>query len=169
MPGTGAPEQGDAAGPGTPGTDRLGAPPARDGSPSRRATREVPPETHRALRCAIRADAESALDEPAPCYVWNLTQGLRRAGEPIGEPSKEGDSLAGALAHAARGREPGVYLIQDAHPFLQDPLVRRALRDCFQHSRQVARTVVLTGSRAVRAAPAVPPSRRSELLPKLGS
>ncbi len=96
------------------------------------------PRRTRALRCAIRADAglpylitwedararhlvealaESALDEPAPCYVWNLTQGLRRAGEPIGEPSKEGDSLAGALAHAARGREPGVYLIQDARKF----------------------------------------------------
>ena len=127
---------------------------------------DVPPRTYEALRRAIRvragvvylvtwedararrlieALAECGLDGPTPCYVWSLTEGLTRDGRAV--PGAE--TLVSALNHALQGSGPAVYLLRDAHPFLADPMVRRALRDCFRKGRDTSRTVVLTGPRLV--------------------
>jgi AAA+ superfamily predicted ATPase len=124
----------------------------------------VPPETYRALRRAMRvhagvaylvtwedsrarrlaeALAQSALGHPVPCYLWSVTEGLTLNGRPV-EGVRDTD-LATALRHAACGIEPALYLFRDVHPFLEEPVVRRAIRDCFRESRGTARTVLLSG------------------------
>jgi AAA+ superfamily predicted ATPase len=76
-----------------------------------------------------------------PCYLWSVTEGLTLDGHPVGGVT----DLGTALRHAARGIEPALYLFRDVHPFLGEPVVRRAIRDCFRETRGTARTVLLSG------------------------
>ena len=94
-------------------------------------------------RALVERLAASALGAPAPCHVWSATEGLRVEDKRIGEAP----DLVTALRHAAGQTEPAVYLFQDVAPFLSDPVVRRALRDCFRASRELPVTVFLTGTR----------------------
>jgi hypothetical protein len=94
-------------------------------------------------RALVERLAGSALGAPVPCHVWSVTEGLRVEDKRIGEAP----DLVSALRHAAGQTEPAVYLFQDVAPFLSDPVVRRALRDCFRASRELPVTVFLTGSR----------------------
>jgi AAA+ superfamily predicted ATPase len=96
-------------------------------------------EDSRARRLA-EALARSALGYPVPCYLWSITEGLTLNGCPV----EGATDLATALRHAARGIEPALYLFRDVHPFLAEPVVCRALRDCFRESRSTVRTVLLS-------------------------
>jgi AAA+ superfamily predicted ATPase len=69
--------------------------------------------------------------------VWSAT----RSADP-GSP--EGSAL-GAVRHALRAPEGGVFVMLDLHPFLADPLVVRALRDFVNEAARSRRTIVSLG------------------------
>jgi hypothetical protein len=93
-------------------------------------------------RLLVEALARSALPAPVPCYLWSVTEGLRRDGAPV----DGAQDLAAALRHAVESQEVALYLFRDVVAFLDDPVVRRAVRDCFRTSRGTFRTVFLTGT-----------------------
>jgi SpoVK/Ycf46/Vps4 family AAA+-type ATPase len=74
--------------------------------------------------------------------VWSAT----RATDPSapGPASTEGGAL-GAVRHAIRAPEGGVFVMLDLHPFLADPLVVRALRDFVNEAARSRRTIVTVG------------------------
>ena len=77
---------------------------------------------------------------------WGVAEGYQPTpAKPAGNVHAiEGTSdLRNALGHVDAKGEAGIYVLCDAHPFLEDPIVRRLLREIALHHADNARTVVL--------------------------
>ena len=86
-----------------------------------------------------------------PFYHWTVTDGLRRMDRGLAPPSdiREPTDL---LLEIKSAREPAIYLLSDFHPYLEDPVHVRLLRDIAQRRLLLGHTVVL-----VSHALAIPP------------
>lgn len=85
-------------------------------------------EEHRVVEL-LRETAATLFSPPVPLYVWSLTEGLRRDGEP-----GPGEALGprAVLDAIIASQEPGVYLLKDFHePMREAADVRRRLRDLY--------------------------------------
>ena len=79
----------------------------------------------------------------APLYTWSRTQGLVREGKDqatydTADPFK-------MLAHLEAAAAPGVVLLADFHPYLDDPLLVRKLREALPAFTSDRRALVLSG------------------------
>ncbi|MEJ2129000.1 MAG: AAA family ATPase [Woeseiaceae bacterium] len=77
-----------------------------------------------------------------PLFRWTVTDGLQRldiALEPQPLNSEPGD----VLKHIRAVSKPGIYVLLDFHPFLEDPVHVRLLKDICIRYREVARQIVL--------------------------
>ena len=84
--------------------------------------------------------------EPRGDVRWGTAEGyLATPAKPAANVSAfEGtNDLRSALAHIDSKGDAGVYVLCDAHPFLEDPIVRRLLREIAQHHAETSRTIVL--------------------------
>ena len=68
-------------------------------------------------------------------YFWRSSRGY--------EGLEDGDSPASALNQAIRSRERALFVLQDFHPFLEDPLNVRLLRDAAQALKTSYKTLFL--------------------------
>ena len=96
-------------------------------------------EENRALELFTRL----AIKRGLALQQWTLTDGLRRLG--FGEDVSKGDTQqpADALRLLRERPEGGLFIFCDLHPFLEEPLVIRLLKDiALQHERQ-GKTLVL--------------------------
>jgi hypothetical protein len=77
-------------------------------------------------------------------HVWTSTQGLRKIAGARFVPPLEGtkDPVDALLAVQKLG-EPSLVVIKDFHPFLNDPIVVRSLRELAQHLKTTYTTVIL--------------------------
>ena len=78
-----------------------------------------------------------------PLYTWSRTQGLVREGKDqatydTADPFK-------MLAHLEAAAAPGVVLLADFHPYLEDPLLVRKLREALPAFTSDRRALVLSG------------------------
>jgi len=78
-----------------------------------------------------------------PLYTWSRTQGLVREGKDqatydTADPFK-------MLAHLEAAAAPGVVLLADFHPYLEDPLLVRKLREVLPAFTNDRRALVLSG------------------------
>jgi len=78
-----------------------------------------------------------------PLYTWSRTQGLVREGKDqatydTADPFK-------MLAHLEAAATPGVVLLADFHPYLEDPLLVRKLREALPAFTSDRRALVLSG------------------------
>jgi len=83
-----------------------------------------------------------ASNDYVPLFRWTLTDGLQRLDislEPQAINSQPGD----VLKHIRAVSKPGVYVLLDFHPFLEDPVHVRLLKDICIQSRTVNKQVVL--------------------------
>jgi SpoVK/Ycf46/Vps4 family AAA+-type ATPase len=83
-----------------------------------------------------------AVAEYMPLFRWTITDGLQRldiALEPQPLNSEPGD----VLKHIRAVSKPGIFVLLDFHPFLQDPVHVRLLKDICIRYREVARQIVL--------------------------
>jgi len=80
-----------------------------------------------------------------PLYRWMVSEGLRRldGDHPSQRIHRE---PAGALAHIRATTEAGLYLLLDFHPYLEDPLNVRLLREIAQGYASTPRTIVLVSA-----------------------
>jgi len=81
------------------------------------------------------------LQEPAFC--WTLTDGLRRIELDGATPQRDLAAATNVLRHIKATSQRGVYLLLDLHPFLEEPVNVRLIKEIAQGYEQLPRTLVL--------------------------
>ena len=99
------------------------------------------PEEGRFLKLA---ETVANLDE-LPLYTWSVVRGLRQM--PKGDATPQTRELRDALGHIARAPMGGIFVFQDAQPFLDDPVVVRTVREIAQDHARSRQTTVFVGAR----------------------
>ena len=88
----------------------------------------------------------AAYRQGRPLYQWSVSEGLRRLdGDHSAQRSFQEPGTA--LGHIRTLTIPGIFLLLDFHPYFQEPLNVRLLREIAQDHDRVARTVVLVSPR----------------------
>ncbi|NNF16396.1 MAG: AAA family ATPase [Gammaproteobacteria bacterium] len=77
-----------------------------------------------------------------PLFRWTITDGLQRLDIEL-VPQEETTDPEEVLKHIRSSRQRGIFVLLDFHPYLQDPLHVRLLKDIAIASGEVERTVVL--------------------------
>lgn len=92
------------------------------------------------LRAAARAPGGRA---PRPVFRWSVTDGLRRLDVDLGGAQLHNADPPALLRSIVEGSSPAVYVLLDLHPWFDDPVVVRLLKDAAQRPVDVRSTVVL--------------------------
>jgi SpoVK/Ycf46/Vps4 family AAA+-type ATPase len=80
--------------------------------------------------------------EYMPLFRWTITDGLQRLDIAL-EPQPLNSEPSDVLKHIRAVTKPGIYVLLDFHPFLQDPVHVRLLKDICIRYRETARQIVL--------------------------
>jgi SpoVK/Ycf46/Vps4 family AAA+-type ATPase len=101
-------------------------------------------ETHEEPRALALLEKVCNLESQA-LFVWSVASGLRRHGrnESVPQTSNPGD----CLRHIDRTPQNGVYVLLDFHPFLDDPIHQRLIREIGLAYNKTARTLVFVSPR----------------------
>jgi hypothetical protein len=91
------------------------------------------------------AAAVPARSPGLPLFQWTVTDGLKRLDVDMGPPLRTVAQPPEILKHIRATPLAGVYALLDFHPYLQDPVIVRLLKDIAQDYERCARTVVLIG------------------------
>lgn len=86
--------------------------------------------------------AQLALRLGQPAYRWTVTDGLRRV-ELERDPETRLEDPTQCLRYVRAGGERGLYLLLDFHPYLDNPLHVRLIKEIAQGYAERARTLVL--------------------------
>jgi len=84
----------------------------------------------------------SASDSYMPLFRWTITDGLQRIDIAL-EPQAVNSAPTDVLKHIRAVHKPGIYVLLDFHPFLDDPVHIRLLKDICIKYRDIARQIVL--------------------------
>lgn len=80
--------------------------------------------------------------EYTPLFRWTVTDGLQRLDIAL-QPQALNSDPGEVLKHIRAVSKPGIYVLLDFHPFLEDPVHVRLLKDICIRYREVARQIVL--------------------------
>jgi hypothetical protein len=101
-------------------------------------------EEARVLRL-IAGLATRLAETHTPTFQWSVTGGLKRIDVTLGGAllrSEDGSEPVDVLKHILAVDKPGVYVLLDFHPYLQDPRHVRLIKDIAQEYERTARTLV---------------------------
>jgi hypothetical protein len=79
-------------------------------------------------------------------FQWTVTEGMERVDVDMGGPQKTLSQPEQLLRHIKATMMPGIYVLLDFHPYLENPLFVRALKDIAQGYSKCERTVVLVSA-----------------------
>lgn len=99
-------------------------------------------ETHEEARVLALLERVCNLED-WPCFLWSVVDGLRRP--KLNELAAETDQLPACLRHIRGARHAGVYVLLDPHPYLEDPITRRLIKEIAADHGKTSRTLVLVG------------------------
>ena len=85
---------------------------------------------------------ERSREAYTPLFRWTITDGLQRLDIAL-EPQAINSEPTDVLKHIRAVSKPGIYVLLDFHPFLEDPVHVRLLKDICIRSHQVQRQIVL--------------------------
>src|SRR5210317_1426495 len=85
---------------------------------------------------------QSSTREYLPLFRWTITDGLQRLDIELA-PQLMNSEPADVLKHIRAVAKPGIYVLLDFHPFLDDPVHVRLIKDICIHYRDVPRQLVL--------------------------
>ncbi|MGI9222907.1 MAG: AAA family ATPase [Woeseiaceae bacterium] len=85
---------------------------------------------------------QSSSSEYLPLFRWTVTDGLQRLDIDL-EPQLMNSAPTDVLKHVRTVSKPGIYVLLDFHPFLDDPVHVRLLKDICIRYRNVATQLVL--------------------------
>lgn len=105
-----------------------------------------------------------ASSPPLPVFEWAVTQGLRRADVDLGA-AQAFNADPGRVLSWLLDAMPGIYVLLDFHPYLDDPVNVRMLRDVCQGYDANPRTVVLVSPQLDVPAELATHAARFELAP----
>ena len=77
-----------------------------------------------------------------PLFKWTVTEGLQPQAA-AADPQKQNIRPQDVLAQIKAGAGSGLYLLLDFHPYLQDPLAVRLLKEVVLAAEQKRQTVIL--------------------------
>ena len=77
-----------------------------------------------------------------PLFRWTITDGLQRLDIAL-EPQTMNSEPTDVLKHIRAVTKPGIYVLLDFHPFLNDPVHVRLLKDICIRYAEIARQLVL--------------------------
>jgi len=98
-------------------------------------------ESREELR-AIDLLGDLAREMNLPLLKWSITEGLQRM-EPGYLPQRHNRRPEDVLGHIKTARQPGIFLLLDFHPFLEEPQVVRLVKEIAQQTDQTGQTLVL--------------------------
>lgn len=87
---------------------------------------------------SISASGENYL----PLFQWTVTDGLQRLDIDL-EPQAVNSQPTDVLKHIRAVSKPGIYVLLDFHPFLEDPVHVRLIKDVCIRYREIPRQIVL--------------------------
>ena len=96
----------------------------------------------RVLRMLQDIGMRSSTSEYLPLFRWTITDGLQRLDIDLA-PQLMNSEPADVLKHIRAVSKPGIYVLLDFHPFLDDPVHVRLIKDICIHYRDVPRQLVL--------------------------
>ena len=76
-------------------------------------------------------------------FQWTVTEGLMRVDVDLGGAQRTLAQPEQLLRHIKATNMPGIYVLLDFHPYLENPLYVRTLKDIAQEYDRCARTIVL--------------------------
>ena len=82
-----------------------------------------------------------------PLFRWTVTEGLRRIDIEM-EPQLHNAEPANVLKHIRSVDSPAIYVLLDLHPYLEDPVHVRLLKDICMRYRETPRQIVLISMRS---------------------
>jgi SpoVK/Ycf46/Vps4 family AAA+-type ATPase len=77
-----------------------------------------------------------------PLFRWTVTDGLQRLDIDL-EPQTINSAPTDVLKHIRAVEKPGIYVLLDFHPFLEDPVHVRLIKDICIRYREIPRQIVL--------------------------
>jgi len=99
-------------------------------------------DEQRMLELLKSATVARASSDYVPLFRWTLTDGLQRLDISL-EPQAINSEPSDVLKHIRAVSKPGVYVLLDFHPFLDDPVHVRLLKDICMQARKVNKQLVL--------------------------
>ena len=84
----------------------------------------------------------SSSDQYFPLFQWTVTDGLQRLDIAL-EPQTINSEPTDVLKHIRAVSKPGIYVLLDFHPFLEDPVHVRLIKDICIRYREIPRQIVL--------------------------
>ncbi len=79
-----------------------------------------------------------------PLFRWTVTDGLQRLDIDLA-PQTVNSAPGDVLKHIRAVEKPGIYVLLDFHPFLEDPIHVRLIKDICIRYREIPRQIVLIG------------------------
>jgi len=83
-----------------------------------------------------------ASDDYVPLFRWTITDGIQRLDIDL-EPQMHNSEPTEALKHIRSVSKPGIYVLLDFHPYLQDPVNVRLLKDICMKFNDVSRQLII--------------------------
>ena len=83
-----------------------------------------------------------ATDTYVPLFRWTVTDGLQRLDISL-EPQLHNAEPSDVLKHIRAVKKPGIYVLLDFHPYLQDPVNVRLLKDICMRFAKTPRHLIL--------------------------
>ena len=99
-------------------------------------------DERRALRMLQTIGLRSSSSDYLPLFRWTITDGLQRLDIELAPQLMNSEPLD-VLKHIRAVSKPGIYVLLDFHPYLDDPVHVRLIKDICIHYREVARQLVL--------------------------
>jgi SpoVK/Ycf46/Vps4 family AAA+-type ATPase len=99
-------------------------------------------DERRVLRMLQNIVMQSSTSDYLPLFRWSITDGLQRLDIELA-PQLMNSEPADVLKHIRAVSKPGIYVLLDFHPFLDDPVHVRLIKDICLHYRDVPRQLVL--------------------------
>jgi SpoVK/Ycf46/Vps4 family AAA+-type ATPase len=111
------------------------------------------------LTAIVRAKTSG---EYVPLFRWTVTDGLQRLDIEL-EPQLHNAQPVDVLRHIRAVTKPGTYVLLDFHPYLQEPVNVRLMKDICLRFQETRRHLVLVSHRVELPAELIPYSARFEM------
>jgi SpoVK/Ycf46/Vps4 family AAA+-type ATPase len=99
-------------------------------------------DERRVLRLLQSLNMQATSSDYLPLFRWTVTDGLQRLDIDL-EPQLMNSEPADVLKHVRSVSKPGIFVLLDFHPFLDDPVHVRLIKDICIHYPDVARQIIL--------------------------
>ncbi|MBT8081746.1 MAG: AAA family ATPase [Gammaproteobacteria bacterium] len=99
-------------------------------------------DEQRMLRLLQSITIARASEAYLPLFRWTITDGLQRLDISL-EPQTMNSDPTDVLKHIRAVTKPGIYVLLDFHPFLEDPVHVRLLKDICIRARETSQSIIL--------------------------